>query len=834
MNDFQEQLNTEIDDILQKRKRVSYVVKRLASRIANLKLILADLVEKIDIFSDQFTNTDFFLIKKSLESTKQKIIEEETEFERLYRRFGRQTINIGVIGQARQGKSTLLRRLSGLSDKVIPNQPGPVCTSTKSIIYHHEKQRTYAKVYFYSESEFLHNILRDYFESLNYPLPATIDEFKHRQIPEFKESNYQNPSTSKATDSRLRQFQEHVDSYAPFLEKKSRVIEVEAGDIEKYVSYQGDDYRNVAVQKVEIFHQFPTERTAVSSIGWIDMPGLGDTRLGDEDRMIKALGEDTDFILLVRRPQENDDLMNQDTLLSDSAHKALKHRLPLNQWSFMVLNYDGINFQSCTNFKNHKLRNSLYVSDIFIVNCDVADQAIERSSVLNVNQLLECVLQTLARNVESLDATYLNSFRKSFEIIQKNIRLCIKNMRDFSLGFDSHSKFVDYLSIFLTDLANKIETVRLELDNEDLTTDDPFRQKIQGSIENCRIEIDDYRKDSNKLLENDITSFFNQKRSLGGTYDNFIHQIRSNALANFHGIELGLKLSLWKKKDRICSILRDLHLDALVNPACDNEQFLIDLCSIIPPELGNLKRGFSFLSSFELQYKGFVQTIVWTHMSRHMSPLKRIDDLRVSTIKYSVVYNCLSTLLSEMSIEVIHEKLNKQDQGLLGKIPNSLDLETFLNLLSNPNIQAALQGLPQVGLSADLVRTLIEPIINAGISGVTQDNESVSSYQLDSEEIMSKILVSYEKAVNECEKALGRLLPTPLEIARSMVGEFIDHILLAKNVTLEWNKLLGKDDNRLLMWPELKETEERKESFAKWNDLLDNAETINEGLSDFT
>jgi hypothetical protein len=217
-----------------------------------------------------------------------------------------------------------------------------------------------------------------------------------------------------------------------------------------------------------------------------------------------------------------------------------------------------------------------------------------------------------------------------------------------------------------------------------------------------------------------------------------------------------------------------------------------------------------------------------------MSPLKRIDDLRVSGIKYPLIYNWLSTLLSDMSIEVIHEKLIKQDQGLLGTIPSSLDFETLLNLLSNADIQAALKGLPQVGLSADLVHTLIEPIINTGISGVTQDNGGMSPYQLDSEAIKYKILVSYEKAVNECEKALGRLLPTPLEIARSMVGEFIDHILLAKNVTLEWNKLLGKDANRLLMWPELRETEERKESFAKWNNLLDSAETINETLSDFT
>src|SRR3954452_16535368 len=40
-------------------------------------------------------------------------------------RFRRGTVNIGVTGQARMGKSTLLRTVSGLGDEQIPTGSGP-------------------------------------------------------------------------------------------------------------------------------------------------------------------------------------------------------------------------------------------------------------------------------------------------------------------------------------------------------------------------------------------------------------------------------------------------------------------------------------------------------------------------------------------------------------------------------------------------------------------------------------------------------------------------------------------------------------------------------------
>ncbi|NES06606.1 MAG: hypothetical protein F6K22_29590, partial [Okeania sp. SIO2F4] len=75
---------------------------------------------------------------------------------------------------------------------------------------------------------------------------------------------------------------------------------------------------------MEIFCRFP--QVGVKKLALVDMPGLGDTRLGDTERMIKALAEDIDFILLIRRPGKKgtgDFLRKEDVNLYDVASQAL-------------------------------------------------------------------------------------------------------------------------------------------------------------------------------------------------------------------------------------------------------------------------------------------------------------------------------------------------------------------------------------------------------------------------------------------------------------------------------------------------------------------------------
>ena len=74
----------------------------------------ADLVEK----QPQFANR---LLEINLHELKQKIAAQKNELHRLQNRFSRDSVQIAFIGQARQGKSSFLQRISGLNDDTIPS-----------------------------------------------------------------------------------------------------------------------------------------------------------------------------------------------------------------------------------------------------------------------------------------------------------------------------------------------------------------------------------------------------------------------------------------------------------------------------------------------------------------------------------------------------------------------------------------------------------------------------------------------------------------------------------------------------------------------------------------
>src|SRR5580698_1306559 len=56
--------------------------------------------------------------------------------ESLRHRVGRDTVNIGVVGKTRSGKSTLLRSITALPDTVIPSSMYDSTTAAPSRIYH--------------------------------------------------------------------------------------------------------------------------------------------------------------------------------------------------------------------------------------------------------------------------------------------------------------------------------------------------------------------------------------------------------------------------------------------------------------------------------------------------------------------------------------------------------------------------------------------------------------------------------------------------------------------------------------------------------------------------
>lgn len=199
---------------------------------------------------------------------------------RLKYRFSRSTLNIGVVGRARQGKSRLLQSLTGLSKAEIPDGDGQHCTGVRSNIYHVTGIETYAEVHFHSEQTFLEEVITPYYQQLNLgSVPHSLELFANTSLPEIDKTSV---ALDKAKYEHLSKYHQYIDKYRHFFQQTT--VRIEKERIREYVAQdtlegKRDYYAYLAVQKVDIFCNFPDND--IGKISLVDMPGLGDTGIED-------------------------------------------------------------------------------------------------------------------------------------------------------------------------------------------------------------------------------------------------------------------------------------------------------------------------------------------------------------------------------------------------------------------------------------------------------------------------------------------------------------------------------------------------------------------------
>ena len=370
----------QIDSILQKRQPTVAKITQSQQSVQSLLDSFSEMETLKEIFVKNQANTDenteiwqsldFSFISKKLETA-------QADLERLKERFNRKTLRIGVAGQSGQGKSQLLQSLTGLTAQEIPTSSGGFTTGARSLIYHHDSPETYATVHFYSEYEFLHEIIAPYYVKLkeSTPLmlgeiPTTVEQFSKVVLPAT--DNDASGGLMVALFNQLREFQTHLADYRTMLGSNEKQIKRE--EILRYVSQHNPDgdekYQNYrAVRLVKIYTRFPLAE--VSSIALADLPGLDEIKEGEAQRLIKSLAQDVDMVLFVKLPPDiRPEWKQPDIDLYKLAQEAL---LPIDlaKCSFMVLNRhsDGKRDESCHKMKKEARQNGIFTTDVVVASC---------------------------------------------------------------------------------------------------------------------------------------------------------------------------------------------------------------------------------------------------------------------------------------------------------------------------------------------------------------------------------------------------------------------------------------------------------------------------------
>ena len=557
------------------------------------------------------------------------------ELDLLKNRFNRDTINIGVIGRAGQGKSRLLQSLTGLSSNEIPTGDRGHCTGVRSTILHQPGIDTYGEITFHDETSFLQEVIAPYYEDLELgQAPSSLDEFARNPLPS-RPIHLTNTAVAEGKYEYLQRYHHYLPNYRHLLTKLVP-IKITKDEIREYVAQdnlQGERvYHNyLAVKEAKIFCNFP--HPDVGQVALIDMPGLGDTGVGDEQRLIEILAQDVDLVLMVRLPRPPRDYWGDvDLQLYDTASKALT-ALPFKDWSFLILNHMGNNSVYCQDLASDRENKGLYFVDCITANCADPDEVNQ--------QLLDPVLNYLCDRITELDRAYVSSCQENLLQLQQEVAAELNKASQALTGLAQNSnyfpKFIELFDELWVELASGLEELLHDLRAERDLENFEFKEQIETAVTACR-------EDNGIPTEAEIEKLRHSKGGYPNAYYECLNEVRAHLSQHFLLLDDVLKEAINRVKTQVTQIL--IEQGKLGNLTEAREaQFISAIAEIIPDHLKRLKLGFQTLAQFELSYRGLIQHRIRQHLD-DLTPDETSLQLSPSPSAAEVL-SCLNSLHAE-------------------------------------------------------------------------------------------------------------------------------------------------------------------------------------------
>lgn len=603
------------------RKKLNFL-QELEGVVENVAVLKAEIISTIQTGNGRFyaivqnnPEIENRITKLDPESLLLKIKTQIKELEYLVKRFGRENIQISVVGRARQGKSTLLQAISGLKDKVIPASDGTDCTGAKSIICNAEGTFR-ARVVFYTEKELMEQVQK-YMDVLMLDISlGSVFDIEKLKIEDLK----QKTTKTASADSRFRHLSKFIYYFKTYKANLGREIEItDQDEVRRYVAQYNDagketfDY--LAVKEVSIYTPFTYPDAG--KIVLVDTIGVGDTSLGIKDKMMETLSYDSDAAIILRRPDPmGDGIREEDNDLFDLIQTHIKDRA-VDKWLFYVLNAIGTSNQTISLkmkdlLEEKKKEGALSASFIKIIDCS-DKHAVEE-------ELLVPMLDSLTANLSAIDTDFLKradrtggelyvawfSFFKEVQyVLAKDIRM------DSNVNLKIYDLFRD---IYENELLGTLKASCVKWSADRNTPCDMLDRQFQ--------RITTFNVDSRLPSQEEIDIRLKRGSTTGNpyfVYCEYAHALRTGLTEDFIKIDASLNEVVTHFKDEITSILTEngrLSRIYPINPAYSKSVWLRQFAedALLPMGLSRLQFAFTFLSDFELSVRGFLIYKIRKHL----------------------------------------------------------------------------------------------------------------------------------------------------------------------------------------------------------------------------
>ncbi|GFJ88452.1 hypothetical protein Prum_020940 [Phytohabitans rumicis] len=357
---------------------------------------------------------DFLEGPRSLDTLTERINELRSQVMAVHARVHRETVNIGVLGRTKAGKSTILRKVANQGEDVIPSGSDFPTTAARTRIYHSPDRRE-AVITLRTWEAFRDEYVQplhtsaglgaaprtpDEFAAYSYPASVTIDSGT-RGAGAPPERLSAQPFLVK-----LNQAQRSFPSYRQILLGQERVMTVPLASLRPYIAYpldqNGVDRPYHAVRDVHIYCRFLVDR---ARLVLVDLPGAGEAGLEIDRHFLRDINNDVDLLLCIKKPIKDTVHHGTDDFEILQLAQDAGRDVRLADFLMMVVNRDA-------DLGEGSFRNALTAVEavtrphgIEVLVCDATDEASVR------DRLLLPVLDRLADRLADMDAMAIERMR---------------------------------------------------------------------------------------------------------------------------------------------------------------------------------------------------------------------------------------------------------------------------------------------------------------------------------------------------------------------------------------------------------------------------------------
>ncbi|MFF3936906.1 hypothetical protein [Streptomyces phaeofaciens] len=394
-------------------------------------------------------------------------------------RIERDTVNVGVVGRTRAGKSTVLRAVSGLDGTVLPSHENNPTTASRSWI-HHRPGHAEALVTLRTWDEFVEQYLAPLHASAQLPAGPPSDPEAFRVHPYPQPGAGSAPSDEYSADAlpylkKLIQAQESLDDYLPLLarRRKGDRIVVPLKELAPYLSYPDDRGNRTAaprlyhaVRDIHVHCDFPQVDTTAMVL--VDLPGAGEAGLDVQQHFLRDLTHEVDFLLHVKRGVPGRAFFAQEDYSDLHLAQLACGDVPLSDFTMVVVNPD-------VTLSPESIRNVLTTARAAVANYQVRTVECPLGSTPDSAEaavrevLLPVVLGHLADRLAEMDRAMLDGLRRRVSEATREVVVFAAEVaaaaERWQLGVPDEADRLQSLAEYLCDeLADELAVVYEEYD----------------------------------------------------------------------------------------------------------------------------------------------------------------------------------------------------------------------------------------------------------------------------------------------------------------------------------------------------------------------------------